>query len=264
MNAVACCSSWTEKQIDIINKKTASLWLEAKKLHGLTAGLTALDLFHLSHICFCLVSVASGIRSAVNISRLSAIYWRHVVWFRRYFLRIFRVTWCCKMQQPTFLFHTWIKFSAHMKYIWMLNLIISQQKLILNMYLIESLSFIFCMVKIVMAQSLFLSPSFTRWCWHSICLLVVQIFCYLLNFEAARFLFRGVIFFLNFNDEISLSSALSLWLFVPLTVCVNCKLWRRRIRSICPLHCGSSTLLGPHGKRSKFSVLCQKQACTYT
>lgn len=113
-------------------------------------------------------------------------------------------------------------------------------------------------------KSISVSSSFTRWCWHSICLLVVQIFCYLLNFEAARFLFRGVFFFLNFNDEISLSSALSLWLFVPLTVCVNCKLWRRRIRSICPLHCGSSTLLGPHGKCSKFSVLCQKQACTYT
>lgn len=145
----------------------------------------------------------------------------------------------------------------------------SQQKLILKhvpQWIIPLYLFIylFSMVKIVTAQkSISVSPSFTRWCWHSICLLVVQIFfCYLLNFEAARFLFRGVFlffFFLHFNDEISLS----LWRFVPLTVCVNCKLWRRRIRSICPLHCGSSTLLGPHGKCSKFSVLCQKQPCTY-
>lgn len=73
MNIPACCC-WTEEQIGIITKKVK---LKEKRLpdsHGLTAGLTALDLFPLSHICFCLVSVASGIHSAVNISRLSAIY----------------------------------------------------------------------------------------------------------------------------------------------------------------------------------------------
>lgn len=64
------------------------------------------------------------------------------------------------------------------------------------MYLSESFSFIFLHGENSHGpKSISVSPSFTRWCWHSICLLVVQIFCYLLNFEAARFLFRGVFFF---------------------------------------------------------------------
>lgn len=140
------------------------------KLRRLTAGLTALDLFHLSHICFCLVSVASGILSAVNISRLSAIYWRHVVWFLRYFLRIFRVAWHCKMQQPTFFFFSTHEFKCqHIwnKYKCLTNKCLNRSSF-LNMYLRQSFSFI-CLhggEKSQQKKSISVSPSFTRWCWR--------------------------------------------------------------------------------------------------
>lgn len=51
-----------------------------------------------------------------------------------------------------------------------------------------------------------------------------RFFSYLLNFEAARFLFSGVFLVFSISMIKSLSSALSLWLFVPLIACLNCKL----------------------------------------
>lgn len=156
----------------------------------------------------------------VTISKLCAVYSSHVAWFLWFWSAVSTeslpaVNESCK--HAHLLLCIYESEWTRSKYTYMFFCVIHLIFIGLHFWvkLRDRLCHICTTLGTPIKSSVSLSSS--RQSWRRICLLVLDKFLCLLNSAALWFLFLDVFFFLlHFNDNISLCSVFSRWLFVPL------------------------------------------------